>query len=585
VAVVGLRLVAGGGRVPSKLAVLLGAGDDHRFDVELPAGTRAGESLWAPLPRPIASSCVTLVIRDATPGRGPVSLADLDVITDIDGADGVARLIRAAGQGGACEGLVPLLAQTGAVEPIARAVAGGAGEGRECLLDALARLIAAGMVTARQPAVGEALIAALAHASRDEEKLVLGALPHLADPPVTALGHLLGDDHRPEAERLIAVRALAALGDGDKTSPGAEAARSVLLSAAGQGPPALRAAVRDRLAGAHSPLAAAARRALVATPQAASARRADLILVAGAAAAREPAERSATWEVLRTASGGEAQFEVQARTLEAFGRLGSEAAVVELAHVRLESRDPVLRYLATRELAGLSSPLALPALRASLGDSDPRVREAAAVALARKGDEAGAQALMALATRERWPFARRAEVTALGTLCTPGAADVLVRAEERDLPEVRRAALEGLARCQDARAPGVLLARLGRREEDPELRGLAARLLGAMGDRRLAPRLAEILARLRIESQADLSLEGVALIALQALARLGGPDAVRGAQALLGDERPSFRRAAVEVLGTLCDAGAGARSLEAAAHDRDPTVAGAAVAGRRHCLK
>jgi HEAT repeat protein len=585
VAVVGLRLVAGAGRLPRKLAVLLGAGDDHRFDVELPDGTRPGESLWAPAPRPVASSCVTLVIREAAPGRGPVSIADLDVITDIDGADGITRLVEATRQGGACEGRVPLLVQAGAaaVQPIARAIAAGPGEGRGCLLDALAGLIDAGMVTRHRPVVGEALVAALDHASPDEEKMALATLPRLTDPPVTALGRLLGDEQRPERERLLAVRALAALCDAGTGSPGAEAARSTLLAAAGHGPPTLRAAVRDRLAGARPPLAAAVRRALASTPQAESARRADLILVAGAAAAREPAEQSATWEVLRAANADHEQFEVKARALAAFGRLGGEAAVDELARVRTESRDPVLRYLAARELASISSPLALPALRASLGDSDPRVREAAAVALAQQGDRDGAPALLALATKDPWPFARRAEVTALGTLCTPAAADLLIRAEQRDLPEVRRAALEGLVRCRDARAAGVLLARLERRTEDLELRGLAARLLGGMGDRRQAPRLAEILARLRVESQADPALEGVALTTLQALARLGGPDAVRGAQELLGDERPGFRRAAVEVLGTLCDSRAGARSLEAAAHDRDPAVAGAAVAGRRRC--
>jgi HEAT repeat protein len=104
-----------------------------------------------------------------------------------------------------------------------------------------------------------------------------------------------------------------------------------------------------------------------------------------------------------------------------------------------------------------------------------------------------------------------------------------------------------------------------------------------MADRNLAPKLAEIVARLRIESQEDAALEGVTVVALQALARLGGPDAVNAARGLLEDERPGLRRAALETLGLLCDAGAGARALETATRDPDPTVAAAAAAARRHC--
>jgi HEAT repeat protein len=241
----------------------------------------------------------------------------------------------------------------------------------------------------------------------------------------------------------------------------------------------------------------------------------------------------------------------------------------------------VLRYLAARELASSLSPSSLAALRAALDDRDPRVRETAALGLAQRSDRGGAPALMAATAHERWPFVRRAEMTALGTLCPPGGGAVLARADERDLPEVRRAALEGLARCRDPRAPALLLARLGRTAEDPEMRAVAARLLGGLGDRALAPRVAEILARLRTESQADVALEGVTLVTLRALTRLGGPEAVAGVRALLDDERTALRRAAADALGTLCDAAA----LDRAALDRDPGVAAAAAGARRRCGK
>jgi HEAT repeat protein len=216
-------------------------------------------------------------------------------------------------------------------------------------------------------------------------------------------------------------------------------------------------------------------------------------------------------------------------------------------------------------------------------DPDPRVRETAALALGERGNRADAAALVAAAKREPWPFARRAQITALGTLCAPGTTDLLIRADERDLPAVRRAAVEGLARCKDPRAAALLLEHLGRRYEDPDLRAVAARLLGERGDRTLAPRMVEILGRLRVESQEDVALEGVTVVTLQALARMGGPEAVRGARGLLADQRPGLRRAALEVLGTLCDGGDGARAVETATRDPDPTVAAAAAAARRQC--
>jgi HEAT repeat protein len=594
VAVVGLRLtlapaVAGRPvRQPRKLVVLLGAGEDLRFDLDLPERPRASEPLWAPLPRPVVSSCVTVVIREATRGQGPVALADLAVITDVDGPDGIARLVRATREGGACDGRVALLVQAGpaAVEPVARAIAAGPAPGRECLLDALARLLEASATAARHPAVSEALVAALDRASESEEKRVLSTLPRLTDPPVAALARLLADPRRPEPERTRAARALTALWGGPhpgtaKDTPSAAAAKSALLAAVGLGPPAVLLTVRQRLAGAPPPLAAAARRALEETPRTETSRRADLILVAGTAAAREPGEAAATVEALRAAVGPGEPFPVQARAIEALGRLAGEASIAELARVTAGSTDPVLRYLAARELATASSAAAVAALRAGLDDADPRVRETAALALGDRGDKEAAVSLMAAAKREPWPFVRRAQVTALGTLCTPGTTDLLIRAEERDLPEVRRAALEGVARCRDARAPALLLARLENQGEDPDLRAVAARLLGELADRRQAARLADTLARLRIESQTDVALAGVTVVALRALARLGGPDALRAARGLLEDQRAGFRRAAVEALATLC--GAGTQALETATRDPDPTVAAAAVAGRRRC--
>jgi HEAT repeat protein len=75
----------------------------------------------------------------------------------------------------------------------------------------------------------------------------------------------------------------------------------------------------------------------------------------------------------------------------------------------------------------------------------------------------------------------------------------------------------------------------------------------------------------------------VTVVAMQGLARVGGPSAVAGALDLLKDERPMFRKAALEALGQLCDPGAGAQAVAAARRDPDPSVATAAGAAQRRC--
>ncbi len=253
-------------------------------------------------------------------------------------------------------------------------------------------------------------------------------------------------------------------------------------------------------------------------------------------------------------------FEVRGRAIMALGALGP-SAVPALAEVRAHAEEPVLRHLAARELGVIGGAEAFVALRAALADADPRVRETSAEGLGLGRDEGAAQALIAGAKQEPWPFVRRAEVEALGRLCGPGAADLLVRAIARDVDEVRRAALVGLVRCKDPRARALLLHTLGRRNEASTLRELAAALLGELGDRAAAPAMAAALERQVNESEDDLSVEGVAEMTLRSLARLGGPDATAAAIKLAKDPRHPFQSTAIEALGVLCDPGAGAATL------------------------
>jgi HEAT repeat protein len=159
----------------------------------------------------------------------------------------------------------------------------------------------------------------------------------------------------------------------------------------------------------------------------------------------------------------------------------------------------------------------------------------------------------------------------------------MMRAGQRDVDEVRRAALVTLVRCKDPRSRAVLLRSVGRRNESATVRELAAALLGELGDRGAAPALATVVGRLVNESEADLALEGVTVTALRALAHLGGPQAVAESVKLAVDTKHPFRATAIEALGTLCDAGAGAATLSAIEHGPDATLAVAAQSAAKHC--
>jgi HEAT repeat protein len=604
-AVRGLRVFPGDGaswqafRANNRLLrfqVALGPAPAQRFDVEIPADPAADparwrESYWVALPKPVLSSCLTVVLTEvahgalaAPPGRfGTTAVGELSIFTDADGPEGARRLVSDLATAPDCAARLPLVVGLGeaAVLPAAQAVLAATGPARACLVEALTRL----EPVPKNPIVIDALAAALIGASDKEERLVGAAFaraPTLTVPPLVALlssATATGDD------RARAARLLGELDD--------DAAASALLAAVGSGAPPLRGELvlalgRARRLRAEPVLAAFA--AAEQKDERACGRAADLVRTFPALWKRAPERRAETLAALRGALGADRAFEVRGRAILTLGALGAEGDTAALATIRSGSDDPVLRFLATRELgdlkaAGASGPDARPALRAALADPDPLVRETAATALGARADGAAGAALIAGAKQEPWPFVRRAEIEALGRLCGSGASDLMLRAIERDVDAVRRAALVGLGRCKDPRAQAVLLRTLDRRDESASLRALAAGLVAEAGDRAAAAPLAAALDRVVVESEADLALESVAAAALRALVRLGGPAAVTTAVALASDARHPFREVAIDALGTLCDPGAGSRALETLAAGSDAALATAAQRAARRCGK
>jgi len=572
-----------------RFQVAFGPAREQRFDVEIPGDPAADaahwrDPYWVPLPKPVLSSCVTVIVTDVALGKdasppktfGAAAIGELAVFTELDNPQGAERLVADLVSAPDCGARLPLLVGLGpaAVLPTAQAVLGAKGYARECLVEGLTELEPA----PKSPVVLEALASAVAGASDKEERLVTAALAKAAAAPVSPLAALLASEKAAVDDRARAARVLGALDDAR--------AGEVLVEALGRGPAPVRAAVVAAIGRAPKLPSGSLLAAIAAGPHDGGAREADLLRALPAVLKRDPARRGEVVGSLRAALAPDRGFEVRGRAVMALGTLGGSGDPGALADVREHGDEPVLRYLATRELAGLGPGAGVdprPALRGALADPDPRVRETAALALGQHGDTESAPALIAGAKQEPWPFVRRAELEALGHLCTPGAGDLMLRAVARDVDEVRRAALVGLVRCKDKRSRAVLLKTIARQNEAATVRELAAALIGESGDQGAAPLLATALRGLVNEAEGDLALEGVAATALRALARLGGPDAVGAAVTMAGDNRHPYRTAAVEALATLCDPAAGRATLRALATGTEPSLAVAAQNAEKHC--
>src|SRR3569623_416004 len=200
----GLRIVPGDASSPAAfkaryrnkaLSVAVGPEPERHFDVEIPqdpasAGpAKAGAPYWVALPAPVDTACVTVVLRDVYRGSEPgpraggtTAISDLAVFTDLDGAAGVDRLIADTASGSDCASRVPMLASLGegAVAPLSKALGEARGEGRGCLVQALAGIAAA----TRNEAALTALVGALPNAGPSAERSITEVLARAEHPLV-----------------------------------------------------------------------------------------------------------------------------------------------------------------------------------------------------------------------------------------------------------------------------------------------------------------------------------------------------------------------------------------------------------------
>ena len=246
------------------------------------------------------------------------------------------------------------------------------------------------------------------------------------------------------------------------------------------------------------------------------------------------------------------------------------------------SGDGRVRAAAARALGRAPYPPAVPALQrrlAALQDRDVEELAEVAVALARLAPESSGPLVERLAAASD-PRLRIAAARALAGSRQPGAAEALARLSTDADGEVRREAYLGLSRLGGS-GVAPLAAALAQRSGDPEEADAIIRALGDTGDPSALPHLAPLLpgprapavataiGRLGAPAGAPLLIAALQpgatvgrLEIVEALAGFGAPEAGEPLSAELLDERPSVRAAAARGLGRLRHDPASAR-LEA----------------------
>ncbi len=567
---------------PVSLTLILGPADNQKFEVQLigePPATDLSSvrrPFLIPLPHPVATSCVQIVVGETQGGQKGVAISDFSVVTAVtDAAAVVNRLAQDDHPDCAQAGRTLGIESTGAAERLRGAIESASAGSRQCLLAAFAGAMADPVFAkAAQADAIRVILTAVRGASADEESALRQIVATTQPGPVSGLQAIITDKAVTSDDQVRAVRILGSV-TGDQ-------AHAALLDLVGRGSPEVRQAIRGFVAGRRAADLVAA---YTDTPDDQILRRSDLALSLGVAAKREKAE-AVPAALLKAAHDPREPFTVRARAIEAIGRIGIPESLTFLMAVRNTDPDPVLRLFAIQGLTEQPGAAATAALRDALVDNDPRVRDAAATELGVRRDASARDLLIAGAKQEPWPRVRRAQVTALGRICGGGVDDLLSRAVERDGDEVRRSALAGLVSCHVPQARATLLRVAGRARESAAMRARAVALIADLGDAAAAPELRAAIERMRIESQADMALEPVLGEALQVLGLLSKGEAQTAAASLIGDHRPGMRRFAVDALDAACDAQNRKTILgvlDGITNDPDEAVAQSAQAAALRC--
>ena len=303
---------------------------------------------WIELPRPIPSGCVTVVVRETASPGAPVSIAEFDVMTEVDGTQAADWLVDSLSAGLACTARQPLLARLGqAALPKVVAALGKAspGLGRECLVEALTTMLGSGAQTSPKPGRPWREQSSWLRPQRKERSPK--CCPRCRRLRSRWSAATLRNAKLADADRCVPPGFLAGI-SGD-------AAARALLAAVGRIQPTsahTRSALREAAAMLKAPAAQLAEAELAATPAAETSRRADSLVVLAALARREPTLAREALATLEATLKGPASFEEQARAIGGLGTLKDRDGLAALAELRLAQRGRSLTLPGHRRAGG-----------------------------------------------------------------------------------------------------------------------------------------------------------------------------------------------------------------------------------------
>ena len=275
------------------------------------------------------------------------------------------------------------------------------------------------------------------------------------------------------------------------------------------------------------------------------------------------------------------------RAVEALGQMGGDEAAgalvlmlkdpddtvralaaYALAAIGADAVEPLTRYLATWQgpvdavvpavLGVLRSERGLGFLAAHLADPAPATRAAIATALGRIGTDRALPPLLEL-LRDMTDGVRIAAARALGEVKRPAAADALLDEMADENPTVRAAVAEALGRINSQKSVDIL-SRACAEDPDPGVREVALAALRRVSAGTVTPLIQALSSndlRERIRAVSQLLDQGKA--------------SVVPLIELLGNQEPTVRASAAEVLGALGD-GSALDSLIRALDDTDDRV-------------
>src|SRR4029077_5957076 len=206
--------------------------------------------------------------------------------------------------------------------------------------------------------------------------------------------------------------------------------------------------------------------------------------------------------------------------LEAIARSGDRGAAGRIADAIVHDPDWPVRARAAQAAAGVAD--AQGALVTASRDAEPRVREAALQSLGLAPSLPGAiQAAKAALSQDGWSFVKTQAIAVLTKAPPTDDVDAAVGGALHDRGvSVRGAALVALARPRGPAWHAAIRERLDDIDEDGDVRGAAARALGAVCDETSVPRLTELARKLGVPGTSD-DEQQLALGALVGLAALG----------------------------------------------------------------